>query len=89
MTFKTLEEAIALANDCEYGLTSSIYTQNLTTTMTALRQLKFGETYVNRENFGSHAGDSMPAGASRASAVLMVAMELEEYLQTHVVYLQC
>ncbi|WP_275269412.1 aldehyde dehydrogenase, partial [Pantoea ananatis] len=60
MTFKTLEEAIALANDCEYGLTSSIYTQNLTTTMTALRQLKFGETYVNRENFeamqGFHAG---------------------------------
>lgn len=87
MTFKTLEEAIALANDCEYGLTSSIYTQNLTTTMTALRQLKFGETYVNRENFeamqGFHAGwrKSGIGGADGRHG-------LEEYLQTHVVYLQ-
>ncbi len=86
MTFKTLEEAIALANDCEYGLTSSIYTQNLTTTMTALRQLKFGETYVNRENFeamqGFHAGwrKSGIGGADGRHG-------LEEYLQTHVVYL--
>ncbi|MFP3336211.1 aldehyde dehydrogenase family protein, partial [Pseudomonas sp. SIMBA_064] len=31
MSFKTLDEAITLANDCEYGLTSSIYTQNLNT----------------------------------------------------------
>ncbi len=31
MTFKTLEEAIALANDCEYGLTSSIYISTLRT----------------------------------------------------------
>ena len=88
MTFKTLEEAIALANDCEYGLTSSIYTQNLTTTMTALRQLKFGETYVNRENFeamqGFHAGwrKSGIGGADGRHG-------LEEYLQKHVVYLQC
>lgn len=88
MTFKTLEEAIALANDCEYGLTSSIYTQNLTTTMTALRQLKFGETYVNRENFeamqGFHAGwrKSGIGGADGRHG-------LEEYLQTHVAYLQC
>lgn len=88
MTFKTLEEAIALANDCEYGLTSSIYTQNLTTTMTALRQLKFGETYVNRENFeamqGFHAGwrKSGIGGADGRHG-------LEEYLQRHVVYLQC
>ncbi|MCV3298934.1 aldehyde dehydrogenase [Pantoea ananatis] len=88
MTFKTLEEAIALANDCEYGLTSSIYTQNLTTTMTALRQLKFGETYVNRENFeamqGFHAGwrKSGIGGADGRHG-------LEEYLQTHIVYLQC
>jgi len=59
-TFKTLEEAIAMANDSEYGLTSSIYTSNINTAMKALKQLKFGETYINRENFeamqGFHAG---------------------------------
>ncbi|EOC1209475.1 aldehyde dehydrogenase, partial [Cronobacter sakazakii] len=60
VTFDTLEEAIAMANDSEYGLTSSIYTQSLATAMKAIKGLKFGETYINRENFeamqGFHAG---------------------------------
>ncbi|WP_288476033.1 aldehyde dehydrogenase [uncultured Pantoea sp.] len=87
MKFSTLDEAIALANDCEYGLTSSIYTRDLNTTMTALQKLKFGETYVNRENFeamqGFHAGwrKSGVGGADGRHG-------LEEYLQTHVAYLQ-
>lgn len=55
-----MEDAIAWANDCEYGLTSSIYTQNLDMAFKLIRALKFGETYVNRENFeamqGFHAG---------------------------------
>ena len=59
-TFETLDEAIGYANDCEYGLTSSIYTRNLDVAMRACNELKFGETYVNRENFeamqGFHAG---------------------------------
>lgn len=87
MRFKTLDEAIALANDCQYGLTSSLYTRDINTTMKALRQLKFGETYVNRENFeamqGFHAGwrKSGVGGADGKHG-------LEEFLQTHVVYLQ-
>ena len=87
MTFDTLDEAILLANDCEYGLTSSLYTQNINHAMKALRQLKFGETYINRENFeaiqGFHAGwrKSGIGGADGRHG-------LEEYLQTHVAYLQ-
>ncbi|MEC5344767.1 aldehyde dehydrogenase [Brenneria populi] len=86
-TFETLEEAIAMANDSEYGLTSSIYTQNINTAMKALKQLKFGETYINRENFeamqGFHAGwrKSGVGGADGKHG-------LQEYLQTHVAYLQ-
>jgi len=85
-TFETLEEAIANANDCEYGLTSSIYTRSLDTAMRASNELKFGETYVNRENFeamqGFHAGwrKSGIGGADGKHG-------LEEYLQTHVVYM--
>jgi lactaldehyde dehydrogenase/glycolaldehyde dehydrogenase len=84
--FKTLDEALANANDCEYGLTSSIYTRNLDTAMRASNELKFGETYVNRENFeamqGFHAGwrKSGIGGADGKHG-------LEEYLQTHVVYM--
>jgi lactaldehyde dehydrogenase/glycolaldehyde dehydrogenase len=84
-TFKDLDEAIELANDCQYGLTSSIYTQNLDVVMRACNELRFGETYVNRENFeamqGFHAGwrKSGIGGADGKHG-------LEEYLQTHVVY---
>ncbi len=85
-TFKDLDEAIDKANDCEYGLTSSIYTQNLDVVMRACNEIKFGETYVNRENFeamqGFHAGwrKSGIGGADGKHGV-------EEYLQTHVVYI--
>jgi lactaldehyde dehydrogenase/glycolaldehyde dehydrogenase len=85
-TYHDLDEALDKANDCEYGLTSSIYTRDLDTVMRACNELKFGETYVNRENFeamqGFHAGwrKSGIGGADGAHG-------LEEYLQTHVVYL--
>ncbi|MDL2243799.1 aldehyde dehydrogenase [Bacteroidales bacterium OttesenSCG-928-J19] len=85
--FTDVEDAIAWANDCEYGLTSSVYTQNLDMAFKLVRALKFGETYVNRENFeamqGFHAGwrKSGIGGADGKHG-------LEEYLQTHVVYLE-
>ena len=85
-TFRHFDEAIEDANDCEYGLTSSIYTRSLDIAMRASNELKFGETYVNRENFeamqGFHAGwrKSGIGGADGKHG-------LEEYLQTHVVYM--
>lgn len=85
--FSDIDDAIAWANDCEYGLTSSVYTQNLDTAFKLVRALKFGETYINRENFeamqGFHAGwrKSGIGGADGKHG-------LEEYLQTHVVYLE-
>lgn len=40
--------------------TSSVYTRDLDTAFKLVRALKFGETYINRENFeamqGFHAG---------------------------------
>lgn len=84
--FHDLDEAIAMANDCEYGLTSSIFTRSLDAAMRAANELKFGETYVNREHFeamqGFHAGwrKSGIGGADGRHG-------LEEFLQTHVVYM--
>ncbi len=86
MTFAKLDDAIEMANDCEYGLTSSIFTQSLDAAMRASNELKFGETYVNREHFeamqGFHAGwrKSGIGGADGKHGV-------EEFLQTHVVYM--
>ena len=85
--FKNLDEAIEMANDSEYGLTSSIYTQNIDVAMRAANEIKFGETYVNRENFeamqGFHAGwrKSGMGGDDGRHGV-------EEFTNTHVVYLQ-
>ena len=82
-----LDEAIACANDSEYGLTSSIYTRDLNVALRACQEIRFGETYINRENFeamqGFHAGwrKSGIGGADGKHG-------LYEFLQTHVVYMQ-
>ncbi len=87
MTVSGLDEAIAMANDCEFGLTSSIFTNNIGSVMRACNELKYGETYVNREHFegmqGFHAGwrKSGIGGADGKHG-------LYEYLQSHVVYIQ-
>jgi lactaldehyde dehydrogenase/glycolaldehyde dehydrogenase len=83
----SLDEAIEKANDSVYGLTSSIYTSDIGAAMRACNELKFGETYINRENFeamqGFHAGQrrSGIGGADGKHG-------LYEYTQTHMVYLQ-
>ncbi len=87
VTFRDLDEAIAWANDSIYGLASSIFTRNFDVVMRACKELRFGETYVNRENMenmqGFHAGwrKSGIGGADGKHGVL-------EYTRTHVVYMQ-
>jgi lactaldehyde dehydrogenase/glycolaldehyde dehydrogenase len=87
VTVDDLDQAIELANDSEYGLTSSIYTADLNVAMRACNEIRFGETYINRENFeamqGFHAGwrKSGIGGADGKHG-------LYEYTQTHMVYLQ-
>ncbi|WP_150304799.1 aldehyde dehydrogenase [Pseudomonas saliphila] len=82
-----LDQAIALANESEYGLTSSIFTNDLNSAMGAVSRLKFGETYVNRESFeaiqGFHAGvrRSGIGGADGKHG-------LYEYTHTQVAYIQ-
>ena len=84
--FDTIDQVIAWANDCEYGLASSIFTKDLNIATKACRELEFGETYINREHFeaiqGFHAGvkKSGIGGADGKHGV-------EEYLVTHVTYL--
>lgn len=85
--FADLDEAIAYANDSEYGLTSSVYTRDLNVALHVCQSLRFGETYINRENFeamqGFHAGwrKSGIGGADGKHG-------LYEFTQTHVVYMQ-
>lgn len=45
--FDSIEEAIELANDCDFGLASSVFSQNTSTALDIVRQLRFGVTWVN------------------------------------------
>ena len=86
-TWTDYDEVIAMANDCEYGLTSSAFTKDVNNVMKVAKDLNFGETYINREHFegmqGFHAGwrKSGIGGADGKHG-------LYEYLQSQVMYVR-
>lgn len=47
------EDAINMANNTEYGLSSSIYTNNIVYAMKAIQELEAGITYVNAPTIGA------------------------------------
>lgn len=54
MTFKTPEEAIALANDTEFGLAASVFTESNKTAHNAARRIRAGTVSVNCYGEGDH-----------------------------------
>jgi acyl-CoA reductase-like NAD-dependent aldehyde dehydrogenase len=47
LTFRTVEEAIAIANDVDYGLAAAIWTRDINTAHRTARALRAGTVYVN------------------------------------------
>lgn len=47
MTFKTVEEAIAIANDTIYGLAAGIWTRDLNRAMRLVREVQAGTIWIN------------------------------------------
>jgi acyl-CoA reductase-like NAD-dependent aldehyde dehydrogenase len=47
MTFRTLDEALAIANETEYGLTASVFTRSLHDAWRAAEELRHGTVHVN------------------------------------------
>lgn len=60
MPFDDFEEAIQLANDSKYGLTSYLFTKDIKRMMRAVQAIRFGEVYINKigpeQLQGFHAG---------------------------------
>ncbi|MEL0635959.1 aldehyde dehydrogenase [Marinomonas sp. TI.3.20] len=87
MIVDSLDDALIFANESDFGLTSSIFSNDANEVMKACRELKFGETYVNREHFeamqGYHAG-TRKSGIGGADGK----HGLYEYTETQVVYWQ-
>ena len=64
---KDFEEALGLANDCVFGLTCAIYTQDLTQAMRFADAAEVGMVHVNSPTIGGEA--QVPFGGVKGSGV--------------------
>ena len=60
-----LEDAISIANDIEYGLSSAIYTRDVNRAFQAMRDLYAGITYINAPTIGAEV--HLPFGGVKAT----------------------
>lgn len=59
------EEAVEVANDTRYGLSSSIYTKDVATAFRAMHDIEAGITYINGPTIGAEA--HMPFGGVKGT----------------------
>ena len=62
---RSLDEAIEIGNGVEYGLSASIYTQDINRAFTAMRDLYTGIFYVNAPTIGAEV--HLPFGGTKAT----------------------
>ena len=60
-----LEDAIHIANNIEYGLSSSLYTKDVNKAFSAIRDLEAGITYINAPTIGAEV--HLPFGGVKAT----------------------
>lgn len=63
--FRELDEAIRIANDVQYGLSSAIYTENVNQAFRAVDQLEAGLCYINAPTIGAEV--QVPFGGIKAT----------------------
>jgi len=67
VTANSLEEALRFANGVEYGLTASIFTQNVDAVMRFIEDVETGMVHVNEPTIGGEA--QLPFGGTKATGV--------------------
>ncbi|KAJ4308516.1 hypothetical protein N0V84_012050 [Fusarium piperis] len=65
IAIETEEEAIKLANDTEYGLSSSVFTTDLARGLRIAREIETGAVHIN--NMTVHDESALPHGGAKAS----------------------
>jgi aldehyde dehydrogenase (NAD+) len=63
--FSTLDEAIDIVNDVQYGLSSAIYTQDVNRAFYAMQELYTGICYVNSATIGAEV--HLPFGGTKGT----------------------
>ncbi|RFU80681.1 aldehyde dehydrogenase [Trichoderma arundinaceum] len=79
---ETEEEALELANDTEYGLTSAVFTEDLRRGLRFAREIDSGAVHIN--NMTVHDESALPHGGSKASGFgrFNSAVGLDEWVKT-------
>ena len=65
LKIKTYEEAIEVANNIEYGLSSALYTSDVSIAFRAMHDIEAGITYINGPTIGAEA--HMPFGGVKGT----------------------
>jgi len=65
MPVNSMEEGVAIANETEYGLSSSIYTRDVNRAFAAMRDLYTGIVYVNAPTIGAET--HLPFGGTKGT----------------------
>ncbi|MEY4092957.1 MAG: hypothetical protein RLZZ53_156, partial [Acidobacteriota bacterium] len=66
-TANNLEEALRFANSVEYGLTTSIFTENISAVMKFIDEVEVGMVHVNEPTVGGEA--QLPFGGTKSTGV--------------------
>ncbi|MFP5276167.1 MAG: aldehyde dehydrogenase family protein [Acidobacteriota bacterium] len=53
LEFDTFDQAVAIANDIDYGLSTALYTRDVNHAFAAIRDLEAGITYINAPTIGA------------------------------------
>jgi betaine-aldehyde dehydrogenase len=87
MPFDTVEEAIAMANDTDYGLAASVWTKNIDKALMVTRRVQAGRFWVNTTLAG---GPELPLGGFKQSGWGREAgmYGVEEYTQVKSVHVE-
>jgi betaine-aldehyde dehydrogenase len=87
MPFDTVEEAISMANDTDYGLAASVWTKNIDKALMVTRRVQAGRFWVNTTLAG---GPELPLGGFKQSGWGREAgmYGVEEYTQVKSVHVE-
>src|SRR3989344_2103171 len=85
---KNFDEAIDVVNDIEYGLSSSIYTQDINRAFQAIKHIEAGITYINSSTIGAEShlpfgGIKHTGNGTREAGILGI----DEFSETKTIFI--
>ncbi|KAH6889631.1 aldehyde dehydrogenase domain-containing protein [Thelonectria olida] len=78
--FETEEEALRVANDTEYGLSSSIFSKDLRKALRLAKRIETGAVHINKMSVHDEA--ALPHGGAKSSGFGRFNTSMDEWLRT-------